>query len=72
LKIIGFQLFIEGKKRDDIVETNQRHAEIPSRINRAFQASVCAITNNPQCPRSKIICYNNTNIKSRSYYVLQQ
>jgi hypothetical protein len=52
LKIIGFQLFIEGKKRDDIVETNQRHAEIPSRINRAFQASVCAITNNPQCPRS--------------------
>jgi hypothetical protein len=52
IPVIGFELYIEGKKRGDIIEVNLRRAEIPSRINRTYQVNVCAITNNPQHPRS--------------------
>jgi hypothetical protein len=52
IPVIGFQLYIEGKKAGDMVEVNLRRAEIPSNINRTYQINVCAITNNPQRTRS--------------------
>ncbi|CAM4854988.1 unnamed protein product [Rotaria socialis] len=52
IPVIGFQLYIEGKKKDDIIQVNLRRAEIPSRINRSYQVTVCALTNNPSRPRS--------------------
>ncbi|CAF4544485.1 unnamed protein product, partial [Rotaria sp. Silwood1] len=52
IPIIGYQLFIEGKKKGDIIQVNLRRAEISSRINRTYQVNVCAITNNPLRSRS--------------------
>jgi len=52
IPVIGFQLYLEGQKAGDMVEVNLRRAEIPSNINRTYQVSVCAITNNPQRTRS--------------------
>ncbi len=52
IPVIGFQLFITGKKSGDIIEVNSRRADISSRINRVYQVSVCAITNNRQRPYS--------------------
>ncbi|CAF2333699.1 unnamed protein product [Rotaria sp. Silwood2] len=52
MPIIGYQLFIEGKKKGDVIQVNLRRAEIPSRINRTYQVNVCAMTNNPLRSRS--------------------
>ncbi|CAF5131270.1 unnamed protein product, partial [Rotaria magnacalcarata] len=52
IPVIGFQLYIEGKKNGDIIQVNLRRAEIPSRINRSYQVTVCALTNNPLRSRS--------------------
>ncbi|CAF0725940.1 unnamed protein product [Rotaria sordida] len=52
IPIIGYQLFIEGKKKGDVIQVNLHRAEIPSRINRTYQVNVCAITNNPLRSRS--------------------
>ncbi|CAF3616975.1 unnamed protein product [Adineta steineri] len=52
IPIIGFQLYIEGKKAGDMVEVDLRRAEIPSEINRAYEINICALTNNPQRTRS--------------------
>ena len=52
IPVIGFQLYIEGKKAGEMIEVNLRRAEIPSNINRTYQVNVCAITDNPQRARS--------------------
>ncbi|CAF1293197.1 unnamed protein product [Rotaria sordida] len=52
IPVIGFQLYIEGKQASDTIAVNLHRAEIPSHINRTYQISVCAITNNPQRSRS--------------------
>jgi hypothetical protein len=52
IPVIGFQLYIEGKKTGEMVEVNLRRAEIPSNTNRTYQVNICAITNNPQRTRS--------------------
>lgn len=48
IPVIGFQLYIEGKKAGDMVAVNLHRAEIPSNINRTYEVNVCAVTNNPQ------------------------
>jgi hypothetical protein len=52
IPVIGFQLYIEGKKAGDMTEVNLRRAEIPSNINRTYEVNICALTNNPQRTRS--------------------
>jgi hypothetical protein len=52
IPVIGFQLYIEGKKAGDMIAVNLRRAEIPSNINRIYEVNVCAVTNNPQRSRS--------------------
>ncbi|CAF1524841.1 unnamed protein product [Rotaria sp. Silwood1] len=52
IPVIGFQLYIEGKQAGDTIAVNLHRAEIPSNINRTYQVSVCAITNNPERSRS--------------------
>ena len=74
IPVIGFQLFIAGKKAGDMIEVNLRRAEIPSRINRTYQVTVCAITNNHQRPRSSmspilsVITTPTTNLVPTMYY----
>ncbi|CAF0920401.1 unnamed protein product [Adineta ricciae] len=52
IPVIGFQLYIEGKKTDNIAEVHLRRAEIPSNANRTYDVNICALTNNPQRTRS--------------------
>lgn len=52
ISVIGFQLYIEGKKKGDIIQYDSRRAEISSRINRTYQVSICAITSNALRSRS--------------------
>ncbi|CAF0740560.1 unnamed protein product, partial [Didymodactylos carnosus] len=74
IPVIGFQLFIEGKKVGDIIEVNLRRAEIPSRINRTYQVNVCAVTDNPERALSalsrtlSVITTPTTNLMPTVYY----
>lgn len=74
IPIIGYQLFIAGRKAGDMVEVSLRRAEIPSRINRTYQVTVCAITNNPQYSHSlasrilTVIATPTTNLIPTMYY----
>lgn len=52
IPVIGFQLYIEGKKAGNIAEVHLRRAEIPSNVNRTYDVNICALTNNPQRTRS--------------------
>ncbi|CAF0883109.1 unnamed protein product [Adineta steineri] len=52
IPVIGYQLFIAGKKSGDMMAVNLRRFEIPSHINRTYQVNVCAVTNNSQRPHS--------------------
>ncbi|CAF1469981.1 unnamed protein product, partial [Adineta ricciae] len=48
IPIIGYELYIEGKRNGDMIEVKSHQIDIPSRINRTYQVNVCAITNHPQ------------------------
>lgn len=52
-QIIGYQLFISGKKLGEMIRKDVRRVEIPSRINRTYQAKICALTDDPSCSRSE-------------------
>jgi hypothetical protein len=74
IPVIGYQLYIAGKKSGDIIEVNLRRANIPSRINRTYHVSVCAITNNPHRTHSmksetlSVITSPTTNLIPTMYY----
>lgn len=74
IPIIGYQLYIEGKKYGDIIDPHLRQAEISSRINRIYQVSVCAVTNNAQRFQSSlssilpVITTPTTNLIPTIYY----
>ncbi|UJR13408.1 hypothetical protein I4U23_000423 [Adineta vaga] len=52
IPVMGFQLYIEGKKAGNMAEVHLRRAEISSNINRTYDVNICALTNNPQRTRS--------------------
>lgn len=74
IPIIGFQLYIEGKKFGNTIEAHLRRAEVPSRINRIYQINVCAVTSHPLRPEStmsqtlSVITTPVTNLLPTVYY----
>lgn len=52
IPVIGFQLFIEGKKAGEMIAMNLHRAEIPSNQNRTYEINICAVTDHPQRTRS--------------------
>ncbi|UJR33951.1 hypothetical protein I4U23_021369 [Adineta vaga] len=74
IQIIGYQIYIEGKKSGDVIETNSRQVDIPSRINRTYQINIYAITNNSQRSHSvmsqtlNVITTPKTNLTPAIYY----
>ena len=47
IPLIGFQLFIEGKKAGEMISLNLHRAEIPSHANRTYDINICALTDHP-------------------------
>lgn len=48
IPLIGFQLFIEGRKAGEMISLNLHRAEIPSRSNRVYDLNICALTDHPE------------------------
>ena len=74
IPVIGFQLFIAGRRAGGMIAVNLRRVDIPSRINRTYQVTVCAVTNNRQRPLSimsetlPVITTPTTNLVPTMYF----